>query len=87
MGIVLMVVLVLVGLMGVVHSVVMSVVVVGFPFQQGNSLRGNHRGLPGEDVLHKFLQPCTGEDDEIGALRLTDLVHVQGVVMQAGDGL
>ena len=30
---------------------------------------------------------CTGEDDEIGTLRLTDLVHVQGVVMQAGDGL
>ena len=86
-GIILVMVLVLVGLMGVVLSVIMSVVVVGFPFQQGNSLRGIHRGLPGEDVLHKFLQPCTGENDEIGALCLTDLVHVQGVVMQAGDGL
>ena len=39
-----------------------------------------------QNILHKFFQPGAGNNQGLRRLCRFDLIHLQGVVMQAGDG-
>ena len=54
--------------------------------QQVDALGGIDGFAAVQNILHKFFQPCAGNNQGLRRLCHFDLVHLQGVVMQAGDG-
>ena len=68
-------------------AVVMPVLVfcrVFLAAQQLDPLGGVDEGFPGEQILHKLLQPSPGNHQDFRRLSGLDLADVQGVVVQAG---
>jgi len=53
--------------------------------QKGDALGGVNGGLPGEDILHEFFQSGAGENNQVCAFSLPDLIYIQGIVVQTGD--
>ena len=74
----------------VMVMIVFMMIVLVMTFRRADQfdfLRCVNTGLILENILHKFLQPRTGNQNRIRSLCCLDLTDIQGIVMQTADFL